>query len=151
MLQAKKDIAVITDKDKAMSILNHIIDSGHLHALDFETTGLSPKDGAEVVLVSISGPAWTGVFDLWAMDVPLDAYKEQWEAVDWVVTFAEDTPESLLKRYQPEVLVKGGDYSIGEVVGGEFVRDYGGKVEVLEFLDNCSTSAIVEKIQDTGQ
>jgi DNA polymerase-1 len=88
VLQAKKDIAVITDKDKAMSILNHVIDSGHLHALDFETTGLSPKDGAEVVLVSISGPAWTGVFDLWAMDVPLDAFKEQWEAVDWIVFYS---------------------------------------------------------------
>jgi len=72
------------------------------------------------------------------------------EAVDWVVAFSEDTPESLLDRYQPEVLVKGGDYNIGEVVGGEFVNSYGGKVEVLEFLDNCSTSAIVEKIQDTS-
>ena len=70
------------------------------------------------------------------------------EAVDWVVAFSEDTPESLLKRYQPEVLVKGGDYSIEKVVGGEYVKSYGGRVEVLEFLDNCSTSAIVEKIQD---
>jgi len=72
------------------------------------------------------------------------------EAVDWVVAFSEDTPEPLLERYQPEVLVKGGDYSIDEVVGGNYVESYGGKVKVLEFLDNCSTSAIVEKIQDTG-
>jgi D-beta-D-heptose 7-phosphate kinase/D-beta-D-heptose 1-phosphate adenosyltransferase len=72
------------------------------------------------------------------------------EAVDWVVAFSEDTPEPLLKRYQPEVLVKGGDYIIDEVVGGKYVESYGGKVEVLEFLDNCSTSAIVEKIQDSG-
>ncbi|MBT8147901.1 MAG: bifunctional D-glycero-beta-D-manno-heptose-7-phosphate kinase/D-glycero-beta-D-manno-heptose 1-phosphate adenylyltransferase HldE [Gammaproteobacteria bacterium] len=72
------------------------------------------------------------------------------EAVDWVVAFSEDTPESLLSRYQPEVLVKGGDYSIDKVVGIELVKQYGGKVEVLDFLDNCSTSAIVEKIQDSG-
>jgi len=69
------------------------------------------------------------------------------EAVDWVVYFAEDTPENLLAALRPDVLVKGGDYSIDEVVGGEFVRAYGGEVKVLELLDNCSTSAIVEKIR----
>ena len=72
------------------------------------------------------------------------------EAVDWVVPFAEDTPESLLARYKPEVLVKGGDYAVDEVVGGEYVQDYGGEVKVLDFLDDCSTSAIVEKLQDTS-
>ncbi|MEZ5490059.1 MAG: bifunctional D-glycero-beta-D-manno-heptose-7-phosphate kinase/D-glycero-beta-D-manno-heptose 1-phosphate adenylyltransferase HldE [Gammaproteobacteria bacterium] len=71
------------------------------------------------------------------------------EAVDWVVSFSEDTPESLLRSLQPEVLVKGGDYSIDKVVGGDYVSNYGGRVEVLEFLDDCSTSAIVEKIQDS--
>ena len=69
------------------------------------------------------------------------------EAVDWVVSFAEDTPERLLQQVRPEVLVKGGDYSLDEVVGGEFVNSYGGEVRVLSFLDNCSTTAIVEKIQ----
>lgn len=68
-------------------------------------------------------------------------------AVDWVVSFAEDTPENLLERVRPDVVVKGGDYSEDQVVGGEFVRSYGGEVKVLAFLDNCSTSAIVEKIK----
>ncbi len=71
------------------------------------------------------------------------------EAVDWVVSFSEDTPELLLQRLLPEVLVKGGDYDINEVVGAEFVKSYGGRVEVLEFLDDCSTSAIVEKLQES--
>ncbi|WP_417226732.1 bifunctional D-glycero-beta-D-manno-heptose-7-phosphate kinase/D-glycero-beta-D-manno-heptose 1-phosphate adenylyltransferase HldE [Amphritea sp.] len=69
------------------------------------------------------------------------------EAVDWVVSFAEDTPERLLEQVRPEILVKGGDYGLDGVVGGEFVRSYGGEVKVLSFLDNCSTTAIVEKIQ----
>jgi D-beta-D-heptose 7-phosphate kinase/D-beta-D-heptose 1-phosphate adenosyltransferase len=69
------------------------------------------------------------------------------EAVDWVVSFTEDTPEALLEQVKPDVLVKGGDYSIDQVVGGEFVLAYGGEVQVLAFLDNCSTSAIVEKIK----
>ncbi|MDO9319530.1 MAG: bifunctional D-glycero-beta-D-manno-heptose-7-phosphate kinase/D-glycero-beta-D-manno-heptose 1-phosphate adenylyltransferase HldE [Gammaproteobacteria bacterium] len=69
------------------------------------------------------------------------------EAVDWVVSFADDTPEALLRLLKPDVLVKGGDYSIGQVVGGEYVLGYGGEVHVLAFLDNCSTSAIVEKLK----
>jgi D-beta-D-heptose 7-phosphate kinase / D-beta-D-heptose 1-phosphate adenosyltransferase len=71
------------------------------------------------------------------------------EAVDWVVSFAEDTPETLLALLRPEVLVKGGDYSEAQVVGAEFVRSYGGDVRVLAFVDDCSTSAIVEKILRT--
>ncbi len=73
------------------------------------------------------------------------------EAVDWVVSFAEDTPESLLKALRPEILVKGGDYTLDQVVGGEFVRSYGGEVKALDFLDNCSTSEIVEKMKEVGE
>ena len=72
------------------------------------------------------------------------------EAVDWVVSFSEDTPEPLLESLQPEVLVKGGDYTMDQVVGGSYVESYGGMVRVLEFLDNCSTSAIMEKIKEVG-
>lgn len=70
------------------------------------------------------------------------------EAVDWVVCFDEDTPENLLRMVKPDVLVKGGDYTIDEVVGAPIVYEYGGDVKVLAFLDNCSTTAIVEKIRE---
>ena len=70
------------------------------------------------------------------------------EAVDWVVSFSEDTPENLLRQLNPDVLVKGGDYSIEQVVGGEYVLSYGGEVKSLDFLDDCSTSAIVEKMRE---
>ncbi|MCX4026096.1 bifunctional D-glycero-beta-D-manno-heptose-7-phosphate kinase/D-glycero-beta-D-manno-heptose 1-phosphate adenylyltransferase HldE [Endozoicomonas sp. SM1973] len=70
------------------------------------------------------------------------------EAVDWVVSFAEDTPEALLALVKPDVLVKGGDYSVKQVVGAPIVESYGGEVAVLDFLDNCSTTAIVEKIKE---
>ena len=72
------------------------------------------------------------------------------EAVDWVVSFDEDTPELLLESLQPDILVKGGDYSLDQVVGGSYVLSYGGEVKALEFLDDCSTSAIVEKMKDSG-
>ncbi|MCJ8170299.1 bifunctional D-glycero-beta-D-manno-heptose-7-phosphate kinase/D-glycero-beta-D-manno-heptose 1-phosphate adenylyltransferase HldE [Atopomonas sediminilitoris] len=68
-------------------------------------------------------------------------------AVDWVVSFSEDTPERLLEAIRPDVLVKGGDYGIDGVVGAPIVQAYGGTVKVLSFVDSCSTTAIVEKIK----
>ncbi|MFG0380990.1 bifunctional D-glycero-beta-D-manno-heptose-7-phosphate kinase/D-glycero-beta-D-manno-heptose 1-phosphate adenylyltransferase HldE [Pseudomonas sp. zbq_18] len=68
-------------------------------------------------------------------------------AVDWVVSFSEDTPENLLRAIQPDVLVKGGDYGIDQVVGADIVRAYGGEVRVLGLVENSSTTAIVEKIR----
>lgn len=68
-------------------------------------------------------------------------------AVDWVVSFAEDTPENLLRAIKPDVLVKGGDYGIDQVVGADIVRAYGGEVRVLGLVENSSTTAIVNKIR----
>ena len=68
-------------------------------------------------------------------------------AVDWVVSFAEDTPENLLEQLKPDVLVKGGDYGIEGVVGASIVKAYGGEVRVLGLVENSSTTAIVEKIR----
>ncbi|MEM1229750.1 MAG: bifunctional D-glycero-beta-D-manno-heptose-7-phosphate kinase/D-glycero-beta-D-manno-heptose 1-phosphate adenylyltransferase HldE [Pseudomonadota bacterium] len=69
-------------------------------------------------------------------------------AVDWVVGFSEDTPEPLLEALQPDILVKGGDYGADEVVGADIVRGYGGTVAVLSLVDDCSTTAIVNRIAE---
>jgi D-beta-D-heptose 7-phosphate kinase/D-beta-D-heptose 1-phosphate adenosyltransferase len=66
--------------------------------------------------------------------------------VDLVTTFEEDTPLELLTELIPDVLVKGGDYKEADVVGGEVVREHGGKVEILAFKEGFSTTAIEEKI-----
>jgi D-beta-D-heptose 7-phosphate kinase/D-beta-D-heptose 1-phosphate adenosyltransferase len=68
-------------------------------------------------------------------------------AVDWVISFPEGTPENLLSHVKPDVLVKGGDYGIDQVVGAEIVQAYGGEVKVLGLVENSSTTAIVEKIR----
>ena len=65
-------------------------------------------------------------------------------AVDWVVPFSEDTPEALLEEIRPDVLVKGGDYARGEVVGAEFVRSYGGEVRVLSEIEGHSTTRLLD-------
>lgn len=68
-------------------------------------------------------------------------------SVDWVVSFSGDTPESLLETLKPDVLVKGGDYGIDEVVGADIVRGYGGNVKVLKLVDGLSTTSLAEKIK----
>ncbi len=70
------------------------------------------------------------------------------ESVDWVVGFQEDTPEALLKLLRPDILVKGGDYKPSEVVGADIVRSYGGSVRVLGYVEDCSTTAILERLRE---
>lgn len=67
-------------------------------------------------------------------------------AVDWVVQFSEDTPARLIGQVLPDVLVKGGDYKPEEIAGGDFVIDNGGRVEILNFEDGCSTTNIINKV-----
>ncbi len=68
-------------------------------------------------------------------------------AVDWVVPFAEDTPEQLVAEVLPDVLVKGGDYAPEAVAGGRIVLENGGSVEILSYREGRSTSAIVDAIR----
>ncbi|QAX81574.1 bifunctional D-glycero-beta-D-manno-heptose-7-phosphate kinase/D-glycero-beta-D-manno-heptose 1-phosphate adenylyltransferase HldE [Candidatus Pseudomonas adelgestsugas] len=72
-------------------------------------------------------------------------------AVDWVVSFSEDTQKSLLAQVKPDVLVKGGDYSVAQVVGADIVSAYGGTVKVLSMVEDSSTTAIVEKIRNYNE
>ena len=68
------------------------------------------------------------------------------KSVDWVVSFDEDTPEPLLERFRPHVLVKGGDYERQQVVGADLVASYGGEVRVLDRVEDCSTTAILGRL-----
>ena len=68
------------------------------------------------------------------------------DCIDYVTLFDEDTPLELIKSVKPVVLVKGGDYSPEGVVGKDVVESYGGRVELVEFVDGRSTTNIIEKI-----
>ncbi|MBN1240966.1 MAG: bifunctional D-glycero-beta-D-manno-heptose-7-phosphate kinase/D-glycero-beta-D-manno-heptose 1-phosphate adenylyltransferase HldE [Gammaproteobacteria bacterium] len=65
-------------------------------------------------------------------------------AVDWVVPFGDDTPAALIGRLLPDVLVKGGDYRVEEIAGGDAVIRNGGEVRVLTLKQGRSTSALIE-------
>lgn len=71
------------------------------------------------------------------------------EAVDLVVFFDEDTPIALISALLPDVLVKGGDYLAGNIVGADVVKKAGGVVKTIDFVPGYSTSGIVEKIRTT--
>lgn len=66
--------------------------------------------------------------------------------VDAVVLFDEETPRALLELLQPDVLMKGADYSKEQVVGAEFVESYGGRVVLLPLKDGYSTTGIIKKM-----
>lgn len=67
--------------------------------------------------------------------------------VDAVVTFSEDTPLALIRRLRPDVLVKGGDYEPGTVVGRDDVESWGGRVVIVPLRPGQSTTSIIEKLR----
>jgi rfaE bifunctional protein nucleotidyltransferase chain/domain len=68
--------------------------------------------------------------------------------VDAVCLFDEDTPAELIQAIRPDVLVKGGDYTLDNIVGAEFVMSYGGTVRVIPFVQGYSTTSIINRIRN---
>ncbi len=71
-------------------------------------------------------------------------------SVDWVVPFGEDTPERLICRLNPDILVKGGDYRVDQIAGHDCVVGRGGEVRVLGFVEGCSTSSVIDTIRNSA-
>jgi D-beta-D-heptose 7-phosphate kinase/D-beta-D-heptose 1-phosphate adenosyltransferase len=68
------------------------------------------------------------------------------DSIDYVVIFDEDTPLNLITQLKPDILAKGGDYTREGVVGREVVEAYGGRVELVTFVDGKSTTNIIERV-----
>jgi D-beta-D-heptose 7-phosphate kinase/D-beta-D-heptose 1-phosphate adenosyltransferase len=68
-------------------------------------------------------------------------------SVDYVVPFDEDTPLSLIESIMPDILVKGGDYTIDTIIGAKEVIAHGGAVEIIPFVEGKSTTSIIEAIK----
>ena len=69
------------------------------------------------------------------------------EMVDYVVLFEEDTPYNLILKVKPDLLVKGGDYDIDNLVGADFVRQRGGEVRTIPFVQGFSSSSIIDHLK----
>ena len=72
------------------------------------------------------------------------------ECVDLVVVFPEDTPLNLVKLLRPDVIVKGGDYSEGSIVGATEVKSWGGRVVVVPLTPGHSTTNIIRKMSESS-
>ena len=71
------------------------------------------------------------------------------KCVDMVVGFDENTPDKIIKELLPDVLVKGGDYSINQIVGADTVIANGGNVEIIDLIEGKSTSSLINHILKT--
>ena len=122
-----------------------VLHFGHVHYLleakklgDILVVGLNSDDSVQ----RLKGPAR-----------PINGEKERafvlasLACVDYITLFEEDTPENLIKVVQPNVLVKGGDYTIDQIVGAEFVMQNGGTVTTIPFVEGYSSTQIIEQLK----
>ena len=72
------------------------------------------------------------------------------ESVDAVIAFGEATPLDLIKLVKPDVLVKGGDWSLDQIVGSDEVKSRGGTVHSIPFVADHSTTGLINRIRGTG-
>lgn len=122
-----------------------VLHFGHVHYLlearklgDILVVGLNSDDSVR----RLKGPAR-----------PINGEKERafvlaaLNCVDYIVIFEEDTPENLIKVVQPDVLVKGGDYTIDNIVGADFVMQNGGTVTTISFVEGYSSTHVIEQLK----
>ena len=94
----------------------------------------------------------SSVKELKGKDRPINSFDDRAtllsaiESVDLVIMFEEQTPENLIKDIVPDILVKGGDYNIEDIVGYQTVMQNGGQVKTLSFYDGYSSTNYIDKI-----
>ena len=95
----------------------------------------------------------SSVRELKGEDRPINSFEDRAtllsaiESVDSVIMFEEQTPENLIKDIVPDILVKGGDYNIEDIVGYQTVMQNGGQVKTLSFYDGYSSTNYINKIK----
>lgn len=72
-------------------------------------------------------------------------------SVDYVMIFGEDTPDKLIRQVRPDVLVKGADYAVSEIVGADYVRSYGGSVRRVRLAPGRSTTTLAKKLRSADR
>ncbi len=73
------------------------------------------------------------------------------DCVDYVTVFEEDTPVEVIRKLQPDILVKGDEYSLEEIVGADFVLQTGGEVKRVKMVDGYSTSKLIKRWTKQGK
>lgn len=145
-----KEVAVLKQQGRKIVMTNGCFDILHRGHVDYLTKARALGD---LLIVAVNSDE--SVQKLKGPTRPIVTLENRMEVlaalgcVDIVVPFNEETPQRLISEVLPDILVKGGDYKIEQIAGHKEVLDNGGKVEILNFVDNCSTTSIVDKIKST--
>lgn len=122
-----------------------VLHFGHVHYL------LQAKELGDVLVVGLNSD--DSVRRLKGPSRPINGEKERafvlaaLACIDYVVVFEEDTPKELIETVRPDVLVKGGDYALDQIVGADFVTRNGGSVTTLPFVEGFSSTRIIEQLK----
>jgi D-beta-D-heptose 7-phosphate kinase/D-beta-D-heptose 1-phosphate adenosyltransferase len=145
--QASRWIADLHGHDKVVVFTNGVFDILHAGHVDLLERAAALGD---VLVVGLNSDASTRRLKGERRPVMPETDRARvlaaLEVVDAVVPFEEDTPEALIRRLLPDVLVKGADYAEDQIVGKETVESRGGRVVRVPLVEGRSTSAIVEEI-----
>lgn len=141
-------IGILSDQNKKVVFTNGCFDILHLGHIEYLSKA---KDLGDLLVIGLNTDE--SVSRLKGPHRPLQDEESRAHImaalafVDYVIYFNEDTPYELIKKVQPDVLVKGADYKKEDIVGYDIVMATGGKVETIDFLSGYSTSAIEAKIK----
>ncbi|MBF0206975.1 MAG: D-glycero-beta-D-manno-heptose 1-phosphate adenylyltransferase [Oligoflexia bacterium] len=147
-VEAAKFLKEAREKEKKIVFTNgcfDIIHSGHVKYLN------EAKELGDLLFVGLN--ANISVKKLKGFTRPINDQNdrkyvlENLKSVDFVEIFLDETPLELIKIVRPNILVKGGDWNIEKIVGGDFVISYGGEVRSLKFLEGYSSSVIISALQ----
>jgi rfaE bifunctional protein nucleotidyltransferase chain/domain len=148
-LTLTKTISTLKTQGKKIVFTNGCFDLLHLGHVSYLAEA---KKLGDVLVVGVNSDA--SVSRLKGKSRPIKdeqsrlAILQNLKMVDHAVLFSEDTPYELIKSILPDVLVKGGDWTVDKIIGAELVLDNGGEVRSLPFIEGYSSTALIDKIKN---
>ena len=137
----------IKSEEKKIVFTNGCFDLLHVGHIKYLSQA---KDLGDILIIGLNSDK--SVKKLKGNNRPINSFEDRakllaaLKSVDLVIMFEEQTPENLIKDIIPDVLVKGGDYNIEDIVGYQTVIDNGGQVKTLSFYDGYSSTNYIDKI-----
>ena len=137
----------IKSEEKKIVFTNGCFDLLHVGHIKYLSQA---KDLGDILIIGLNSDK--SVKKLKGNNRPINSFEDRakllaaLKSVDLVIKFEEQTPENLIKEIIPDVLVKGGDYDIEEIVGYQTVIDNGGQVKTLSFYEGYSSTNYIDKI-----
>lgn len=143
-------VAGLKKKGKRIVFTNGVFDILHYGHVEYLTRASSLGD---VLIVGVNRDVSVKKFK--SKNRPIQDEKDRarivasLRPVDYVIMFKDETPEKLIEMIAPDVLVKGADYKISEIVGAEFVKSYGGEVKRIKLQKGRSSTDIINRIKNS--